>query len=465
MPGDRKQGEKMRQAIISVMTLIAVALCCSGAIAEDPVSLGFSDPTDTEPISTFRLPDWGYRTLEFGVDFDTRGATGENSSFKEETFNGRFNFSPEVERYQESEEEVKHLYLRLTGGWSGSRLRYDKDDGWSETKRRELRALADIETEWKRYLRPGTFFVLAGDAWGSHTVRRTEELRHDRDPEVAEWTDNTYDAEIGLGLGFGRVRDVTPVIQALRVSERLKALGKTRGLNHEQIQRTADRFAMRSGYSKVHDRGAKYFWPDLLEAAGIAGDLTAFEVYYLRDVLSENLGDRLEGWETVVGVSLVDREDNWGNRSSLLSGFARGRWHRNHSLCHQTGIELRGHLGDFIDGNADRDAAVIISLEANHLWVLADRIVWQPVLSGEVDLERVEGREGQDPSWRGDQDYSLSSDFRFFVEDRTALTWAVAYQISREDLETFKGERYTIHRTSWRVRLALTYYLDRVLDI
>lgn len=453
----------LRVIIATLAFVILGSALCTGA-TPPPAPTGFSDPGRIISIDEFRLPSWGYRTLELGLGLSGMGNTS-GAGYKAESTNGSIDVSPVFERYRESEQRVQRLNLRLAGRWRAARFTDQDTDYPSESKTRQVELVTGIESEWKRYFRPSHFFTVTGDGWGVHQVWHNEERRHNLYDKVRDYTYNAYEAALGVGFGFGRVRNVTPVVRALRLSERLEALGKVPRLSDEEIRRVAHHFAVRSGYSQVHDRSSKYFWEDLTDVIAGIDSLTAFEAHYLSEVFIENIGDRLEGWETAAGLSLRSSEYDGEDRNALLSGFTRASWYKNHTLDHQTGLEISGEIGKHIDGASEWGPEGSIRLFANHLWVIADRLVWEPYLSSTVSFLKTEETEGLDAWWKTTQKYSLASAFTFFIEDRTALTSSGTFYIQRRDRESYQGDRYVLLDTRWQLSLTLTYYLGRVLSL
>jgi len=102
---------------------------------------------------------------------------------------------------------------------------------------------------------------------------------------------------IGPSVGWGRARDVTPLIRAQRLSERLIALDRP-PLTSDQVQQIARVLATEQGYRTVFDRPERSFWRDVLEPMlDQENPLSPYEIFYLRDVLAEDIGPRREGVE------------------------------------------------------------------------------------------------------------------------------------------------------------------------
>lgn len=71
-------------------------------------------------------------------------------------------------------------------------------------------------------------------------------------------------ATVDASVGWGRVRDATPVFQAILLEERLdRDHALARPLSHEGRQRLAELFSLRGSYSLVHNLPDKFFWADV----------------------------------------------------------------------------------------------------------------------------------------------------------------------------------------------------------
>ena len=106
-----------------------------------------------------------------------------------------------------------------------------------------------------------------------------------------------------IGTGFGKLRNVTPVVSAIRFQERLKQLNLIKAdLPDNVIENLARQFSRRVYYFQVHNRAEKYFWKDIentLTNNGISLDgLNMFADAYLRESINELRFLREEGFMT-----------------------------------------------------------------------------------------------------------------------------------------------------------------------
>ena len=123
--------------------------------------------------------------------------------------------------------------------------------------------------------------------------------------------DQWYDA--GFGIGWGKIRDVTPVISALQVKERIGSLGYDDKFSIDQISKLAGVLSQYDDYTAIYERPDKYFWNDFeksLSESGMKHNFTNFEQYYITDVLKQIKYVRKEGLK--VGLNLMfDYSKSW----------------------------------------------------------------------------------------------------------------------------------------------------------
>jgi hypothetical protein len=102
--------------------------------------------------------------------------------------------------------------------------------------------------------------------------------------------------ELEIGIGFGRIRNVTPIIRALRFKDRYESLNPDKTINNEEVQKVAQFISQRNQYNAFYSRPEKYFWRDF---SNIIPDklntITIDDAFYLAESLSDNMPIRNEG--------------------------------------------------------------------------------------------------------------------------------------------------------------------------
>lgn len=297
----------------------------------------------------------------------------------------------------------------------------------------------------------------------------TLQYRYAQTARATEPTETTVNfggrAHLRLGVGVGRVRVVTPVIRALRVRERLQAVAPGASMSDRQVQTAAQQLARRPGYEAVYDRPDRFFWRDFFNQVGLS-DRSAFETYYVADVLREPVGVRREGADLAAGptgsyrrnLRRTEEDDRLVERRSVeggtVGGFVRGRWYRHVTLRHQLGADVEATYTHFVDSQGPLDHETGLDAEAQWLWVVADRLRLDSRLQADLTYRH-------DPTGRGEfqpqHRYVLSSDLIVFVENSVSVT-AGAHVRYRYDEASGNESRF---RTGLRFRVK--YVLSRAL--
>ena len=265
-----------------------------------------------------------------------------------------------------------------------------------------------------------------------------------------------------FGIGLGRVRNVTPVVRALRLDARLQALDRSGRLSDEQLQEVARQFARRPGYPAVYDRPDKHFWNDLFEQIDDQiGPLSPFETLYLTDVLQERLGQRFEGADAAIGtqtrvgtlivpfVPIQVSPD--ASTEAELGAFVTGRWYKNLSLNHQLGFTGDVAAAEIVTQGGPGTGTLRTTATGTWLWSVADRFV----LDTQLTAHLTAFDEGFTPLRR----YTATSSLFYFVENNAAfnVTGNMRWQQDDGPLGHYTDE------FRWDVSVGFSYYLDRVL--
>ena len=252
---------------------------------------------------------------------------------------------------------------------------------------------------------------------------------------VPAYNENSWSvaAETELGPAFGRLRDATPVLEALLIGEALAKEGLLAApMGEEAVQALAKTLAGSSRYFYTHDsnRATKFYYAEIervLVAAGcIAGRLPVRAWLRIREIVGKQplLGDRY--WRT--GAKLATRcgiaarmyrylknysgqrevsEDAYADLSGLAT-FAFG--YPFTTRLHLSGTAEAHHV-PYV-GHQDASADVVLS----HL--LPDRMLLS--LSGQLQATRDNLYQLQVPVLSY-QRASVGVDLLSYVEDRSTL--------------------------------------------
>lgn len=406
-------------------------------------SIGFSHPRDLDALLRYRLPEWGYRTtrLEFALDGSGSSYQGGRQS------RGAARDSLHHYTYRESERGTSSLGFSQGAAWRWNQA----DPAGTSGVGQAYRANAGIGASRTRYVSEQVFVRGNASLYGRYDDYRS----HVPGYRFARFQRTAY-ASAGVGVGVGRIRNVTPLLQALRMSERLAATGRA-PLGTEAVEEVAAALARAGGYDAVFDRPERRFWADVLKPlVGDGAPLTPFEVFYLRDARVEALGNRLEGWNLLVQLG-VQQDMNEGQLpESRTFAAVLGSWHHNLTLEHQVSAGAsaqhyrRGRGPATANESSQQDD---INLFLEDLRVIADRTSWTNRLNGSLLWLHAGGRQ----TYRG-RSASFSSQLDYYIEDRLTLSPGFRWNWSHSDSEFARAEG-----RGWSLNCSLSYALGRKL--
>lgn len=439
----------MRQYSILCFVFAALAsLFCIPAEMNAQTSIGYNDPEDISNILEYRLPDWSYRTWDLGFlmngGFSDSRYSGTGRS--EGSYDG--SLGSEYSQTWESEPRVLTFAAKLDGIYSG----YYSESNPYESSTKHLAGQYNFGVEIKQYLGSSNFSLQAS----GRTLRYYEEFKDSYENEGFSSSNNQYGRwsrhELSFGAGWGRLRNVVPLLRAERLSERLKAMGRP-GLSAEQVQEIATVLATEHGYREVFERTDRHFWSEVLAPLlDVDNPLSPFEMFYLTDVLNEYLGDRLQGFEiSLLGSYREQNEDTqyFENNRRIRSSDLRISYYHNLSLTQQLRATARSYYYWWDGGNNEEDDGYI-EFEVAHLWNMADRynLSTRIKYSGNLDI----------PEDYGSNQLYLDSTFQVFLEDRVSLTTSLICRY-------FWNSSYGDESFGWDLgyRLGLEYHLDRLV--
>jgi len=439
-----------------------------GQVPDDgPTSIGLSAPDSTRPVRAYRLPTWRWSRWTLGgngqADFVSRS---DRSAQSERLFYSGLSVRPRYEAFWESEERVASLDVRPAVSLDRRDMSSESNFVADEQDWTTYDLSLDAQGSLREYVDGRTFLLVEGQSRLAYRRDRREEEDAGVSSTRTQLTSGV-DLSTRVGVGVGRVRIVTPVIRALRVRERLRAVAPGASLSDEQVQAAARQLARRPGYGAVYDRPDKSFWRDVFDRAGLA-DRSAFETFYVADVLREPVGVRREGAEVLGGPFAsydrrLEREEEDGEVAdrrlstvSTLGGFGRARWFRNVTLRHQLGVDAEARYTTVLErSRGPSNDRIGVDLEGQWLWVLADRVRLDTRLRADVRYE-----ESSTSEWIRQHQYVLSSDLLIFVENSLSFSAGanLAYDWSSDDTGDSRS------RFGAGLQFSVDYILSRALE-
>lgn len=463
------------------------SLCTFSLMAQQSIGIGSTDP---KPLKDYRLPDWGYSRSTLGMSFSNYGVNRKDSDNERSDNNLNFSITPAYILFKESESNVADINVNGQALFRESESSFEDDSRRATTRYPSQNFQLNAIGLWKNY--SPTYFSEVGLNSlfiRNHSEQKSTE-RFFNPPSSSkssyELTERLLLTKTSFGVGVGRVRNVTPVIRALRLRERLRAI------NHEAsgdlVEKAAAEFTRYPGYASAYDRPQKHFWNSLQDEIG---DNSLFESQYLNDVFSEALGERLEGYEfgvrlqgTFFDYHLKSKFTGFfgGDESDKFNGFLLGpqaaaRFFTNYSLRGQFGI-ISTLSYDFALDEEDNPIKNLLSINARleHLYSLMDRLLWQTSLTFDYLEVEPRGFGVQATSQR----LGATSSLIYFIEDRLNVSgnflWTKTSNDPESNLAGFNPLNNITYfnslaslpltfekQTYWQISIGLNYYLDRNL--
>jgi hypothetical protein len=440
-----------------LLLLLSVSVLFSSAsFAQE--SVGFSDSDNVQPLLDYRLPAWGYSNLfwDFSFNSSLQGITRDDESRSITDLDA--NLSPTYHRFYESEDRVSSR--SFSPGINYSRVNnpsFAQDDNLN----RNLQFTLNGSVNERFYLDRQDLFIVGGFG-GFLLQNHSKQLQRTSGDVVVDLDRITrsLNSYISGGIGYGRIRNVNPMIRSLRLNERLKELNSGEQLNIDDLRKASEQFTRVNGYNQVYDRPEKYFWGDMdSEISTQLMELNPFDLFYLTDVLSETIGQRLEGWEVVARVNLIHlvsysknennitgAETSQLNRSTLLNPALFGRWYKNLDLKNQVG--LRADFSYNQDLSSDNDLSYyVLGARAEWLHTITDRFLAQPYISYQRRINDLNF-----------SDLSAGSSFNYFVENNLSIFSTLQYSHIRGESASF-----TETRNRFIFNAGVRYYIRRGL--
>lgn len=237
----------------------------------------------------------------------------------------------------------------------------------------------------------------------------------------------------GVGVGYGRVVNVTPMAQALRLVEALRAKQRlTSDLSKAEYNQVARIIAKETEYrTKYGSAEYQQFWitdiENALKASGkTSGELGAAGILKAYDVLvNERISTRKYGWVVKGGVSEVLKDYDGSNSKPALDVAAE--YHK--PLSNRTQFSNEASASAILQ---DDDKSYTAKNIMNLTHEVSDRIDWINTLSTNF--------EHNDTDDTDTTKNSLSSTYRYYITNKLAFDTVVALSKTDDDIDSNNNE-------------------------
>ncbi len=479
----------------TIFVLIVLLLFCSIILSQEQIdSLVHKrktiDPAYQHLIYDYRIPDWGYHRLY--LDFST-SLYGNDDKYNSDYPRNRYEnleysggFRPYFYLYRTSEENI----LTLSSTLRSSYWYYQRKDDRETTIRKSIDRTFDnvfiVNGKLNQYL--GRLFYLKYYTANLFQYNENRDHSWDIDKEFNTTSGSTnnyirreYDLNARFGVGLGRIRNVSPVFRALRFNERLKDIGKTTGLNEEEIESLIYLYAHESAYSGTYERSRKYFYEALPErVTKQIKNLQPWEMIYLDEVSNEIIGTRNEGFEINGGIQVTHEHSIYSStigssELTLLGIYTEQAYYHNITSSYQIGTDVDFTYLKAMNENTDVNFLGRGSATFMNLWNMTDLILVEFSLGYETGFASIKderfnmGVLETSKKWHRSDRVGLSLSMDYFLENNLSIGASITNTAEKywTPNTSFYYDGYQYSSTyyeqekNWYAGINLRYYIIR----
>ena len=428
------------------------------------------DTTKAHLIYDYRLPDWGYNM--FFINFAGSGYDIERilNSQSRTNVNYDLNLSPHYLIYNESEKINTSLMVQISSGYSFSSYEDNIDNLDQVEERKNISNSISLNGATNNYFDNNIYYTFNTQQFFQYSESNYDFKMNGNKSEtttISRW----YRSTNHIGIGYGRVRNITPVFRALRFNERIKNLFKI-DLNSEEIEKIAELFTRNDGYENVYDRPDKYFYNDLPEEVkSKLSMLKPWEIFYLDEARREIIGTRLEGFQIDGGLSVNYDKRNYhpySNNEFFLVGFYLDQvYYHNVSFRYQIGLNLSTSYLKAVNDNTPFKYVGNGIISFLNLFNLTDRLLMNWDFGYESGFLSADKNDRYN-KWERLDDFYSNLSFRYYLENNLSLHLFANYGITTswpEDVGFNFANNYYYASYDKQKRLSfsvgLRYYIDR----
>ncbi len=294
----------MKRLLLAAVVILAV----SSNLFAQSYGLGNADP---EVFTKFRVPETHLSSFWFNTNLsfysDKQAFKNPVSNQGNSNFNSEFNYSltPHFYYLKENDDTRFNIDANVTGSYQHD---YSESNGVYTGKANDSQLSLQLSGIYNNYYSSSEYFLSVGSDINVM-------INEDQKDYPGIYSDNGYSGtksqsyNIYFGTGWGKIRNVTPVVTSIRFQERLKLLNL---LNNDLDQKTivdlAQQFSKFMYFGKVYDRPDKYFWGEIdktLTKDGISlSGINQYGMLYLQETPNEYRFLRFEGLQTGINARL-----------------------------------------------------------------------------------------------------------------------------------------------------------------
>lgn len=330
-----------------------------------------------------------------------------SSAYEDAYFDGRFNMAKNGDQNSSYNLDLGIDYDKVASS-ANANTGYTFDAKANVNKPASDKGIkVDTQESWNvkagvvhdRYFNPATskgFWYAQGDI----------EFQNEQGKDYAGWSNPKTLAT--LGLGYGRVVNVTPMAEAMRIVEALNETGAMSGTPSAQAyNQMAQIISKESEYKSKHGANYKQMWIRDIESA-LGKRIGAAGVIKIYDVLAnDSLSTRRYGWDVRAGAGAELSNFNGRNKDVNPLIKAMGRYY--YPFSNQTQFS---NVAKFQTTFDDRNDTYTLSNSMGLTYEVSDRVDW--VNSWDIDyVNNEKGNDTTKNTLRTSYIYDISNSLKY----------------------------------------------------
>jgi len=316
---------------------------------------------------------------------------------------------------------------------------------------------------YSNYFIPDTWHWFAAGS-GDFSFYQNTDNSHIAYSDGSSYKDSSYiknsswNASVGGGIGYGKLRDGFSVFAVLRILDKLTEDSVlVRPLTKDEVLRIVDVFVRKVEYSYTQDRYVKYFMEDIfgqLQKMGVLKEnaATAYSVLRAVEVLSERIEPRLFGWRARFGVQRtytrgIDARDQLNNS---YASYYLWYFHDYISLALDYGYPLT--LNFQVNSNLsveipriDYQRKIGYTYQLAGIYQIGERI--DATISGSVSRTANLYQSADENEFSRITQYNIGFAFRFFIENNVNFNVSCGYSEWRQDRFSFSASGNVVDKS------------------
>ncbi len=380
----------------------------------------------------YRLPEWGYAIALIDFETDGHGYHYNAEDLSNSSENYSYQLLPSYSRYSESEKKICSQYIKINNGYSYQQHKQNTSViSLTTDKRADFRLM--LGNSSKRYFNDLLYLHFASDHYFQYSDSKYSSKRSNSNGNLTVVFKNisisrNYNTQLNLGIGLGRLRNITPIIRAMRFNERLSLLTGKNDLSETDIMTLSELYTKEYGFISTYDRSQKYFYAMLPNSIkNTIKNLSPWQFLYLTDVSQEIIGERYQGFDSNLGLMMeynknIPQHGISGQEQFLLGVYLNGTYYHNPTLNYQIGVLFNGSFRKAVNKNTMTDHVGRVLLHVVNLYNVMDRTL----LEFNLGIESLFGHSNVDehstfPRWARMDQYLAEVTLDYFIENNLSI--------------------------------------------